>query len=424
MGRSLQLLSAASLIMLAACGGGGSSTPTPAPTTTYAPTSASVNPGTQTTLTLNGSIGTASLVLWTSPSWPSNVTANATFVTTGAPTAQSAVRKAQAANSVSTWQITFSGATGTGSLTTAPIVFLSTGSQNQASFVIELFDATSGGTPLLFFFNQATNEQYVAAGATFEVNLADTFYLEVVQSSAHGQTTFTYTGASQSFVVPTGVTSLLITAAGAENGGLTTATIPVTAGATLDVEVGGADTNGSGGYNGGGAGGTSFGTTGPGGGGASDVRVGGTALSNRVVVAGAGGGGVCETLPGGCGGAGGGLTGGAGGGGAGGATQTAGGVGGGPCGPDAAGGTSGISGVGGSGGGSSIGANLNGGGGGGGWYGGGGGGGWGLPVNSGPCTTEPPFGGGGGSSYAEPSATNVTMTQGGQSGNGYVTIVW
>ena len=238
---------------------------------------------------------------------------------------------------------------------------------------------------------------------------------------------FGYTGSSQTFIVPNGVTSLTITASGAQGGaagGVTTAKIPVTPGATLDVEVGGQPgSSGAGGYNGGGAGGGSGSTAGQGGGGASDVRIGGTSLNDRVIVAGGGGGSSVsgQNFLGSIGGLGGGLIGqsvpsGA----ATGGTQSAGGAGGGPCGTAAVAGASGSFGVGGAGG-NGI---ANGSGGGGGWYGGGGGGGWGLTINAGPCTTEPPGAGAGGSSYAEPSATNVTMMQGGNYGNGSVFIFW
>src|ERR1035437_9117659 len=225
-------------------------------------------------------------------------------------------------------------------------------------------------------------------------------------------TTFSYTGGSQSFVVPTGVTSLTVECWGAQGGaGISTAglggylksTQTVTPGETLDIEVGrsgntgGTDTasyNGGGRSYGGGYAGNLMG------GGASDVRRGGSALANRIAVAGGGGG---AGGIGGGGSAGGGTTGGgdgisAGGGG----TQSAGG--------GAQGdGSSGSLGNGGAGGASSRGGS----GGGGGYYGGGGG-------NSGSGYGGGP--GGGGSSYA--SGTITTNTQGGHSGNGQVTITY
>jgi hypothetical protein len=100
---------------------------------------------------------------------------------------------------------------------------------------------------------------------------------------------FSFTGSLQTFEVPDGVTSITMTASGAKGGGTSggngaviTGPIPVTPGETLNIYVGGSN-----GYNGGGSGGAGGGNPG---GGASDVRQGGTALANRVIVAGGGGG--------------------------------------------------------------------------------------------------------------------------------------
>lgn len=94
---------------------------------------------------------------------------------------------------------------------------------------------------------------------------------DAASDAASTTMTFDYTGAMQSFVVPSGVTSVTVTATGAgggadgcfgaSGGGVTVATITVTPGETLDVFVGGqggtasTPTGGAGGYNGGGAGG-------------------------------------------------------------------------------------------------------------------------------------------------------------------------
>ncbi|MGC2405863.1 MAG: glycine-rich protein, partial [Candidatus Cybelea sp.] len=128
--------------------------------------------------------------------------------------------------------------------------------------------------------------------------------------------TFHYTGTEQTFKVPRGVTQVTVTASGASGpygtvngsctlagglGGLVQATIPVMPAETLAVFVGGEGTigaacnsasgNGIGGFNGGGDGGSAgYGHIGHGGGGASDVREGGSALSDRILVAGGGGG--------------------------------------------------------------------------------------------------------------------------------------
>jgi len=241
-------------------------------------------------------------------------------------------------------------------------------------------------------------------------------------ASVSGSQTFSYTGAQQTFTVPTGVTSLTVTAHGAQGGdggglsgnggqgGTITATVSVTSGEALYIYVGGAggtSTSGvaAGGFNGGGA---SGGAHAGGGGGASDIRQGGAALSNRIVVAGAGGGASAIPANGGNGGGTTGAAGSAAGGatGGGGGTQSAGGAAGtGPI----QNGNPGTLGAGGDG----VGTSLPSGGGGGGYWGGGSGG-----------DDSAAGGGGGGSSYAEPGATSVTNTQGGHSGNGQVVLIW
>lgn len=258
---------------------------------------------------------------------------------------------------------------------------------------------------------------------------------------------FKYTGGEQYFTVPASVTEVRVAAVGAPGGGpaeglggKVAAAIPVQPGEQLAIFVGGmAYENRSeqrlGGFNGGG---NSPGpAAGYGGGGASDVRQGGDALADRVVVAGGGGGAGVGYRAGGSGGAGGNTTGASGanggyqygGAGGGGGTQSSGGSGGaGGDGSteDGGSGESGTLGAGGDGGagGSSYGsyASGSGGGGGGGYYGGGGGGAGGGffydQISSG-------GGGGGGSSYAEASATHVRMYQGANGlFNGSVAIRW
>jgi hypothetical protein len=244
------------------------------------------------------------------------------------------------------------------------------------------------------------------------------------------QTTFTYTGAAQTYTVPAGVTSIQVECYGAQgggdmgasaggNGGYVSADLIVTPGQVLNVFVGGQGALATsntvytpGGYNGGGNGIGNTSNYSGSGGGASDVRIGGTALTDRYVVAGGGGGGVLNGASA-VGGNGGGLVGADGiiayngwmcsdltfatGG-----TQSAGGI----------GGTStscmwnGTNGSFGQGGDSYF--DYACGGGGGGWYGGGG-------AHNGSS-------GAGGSSYTNPAATNVVHTQGVQSGNGQVVI--
>ena len=260
------------------------------------------------------------------------------------------------------------------------------------------------------------------SGATGSVPLAPASY-DVFSNHK----TFRYTGNRQSFIVPEGVKRLKIVArggmgaapesSGGSGVGRVSATIPVTPGEELYIFVGGAGSKQAGGFNGGGDGGTGnyCECNGYGGGGASDVREGGYAVGDRVLVAGGGGGNGAngdETADvGGPGGPGGGFVAGRGsdgsgdepGGGGGGGTRSTGGAGGTGGGSDGNG-IAGSLGVGGDGGGgySSSYSGGGGGGGGGGYYGGGGGGaGDGSYSSSG--DPEAGGGGGGGSSYIEPN---------------------
>jgi hypothetical protein len=122
-----------------------------------------------------------------------------------------------------------------------------------------------------------------------------------VAATAQTTVSFVCTGAVQSWTVPAGVTSALFEVYGARGGvpgtysgtnnqgGRSLAIIAVTPGETLQINVGCQGTaNSSGapaGWNGGGAG-----PNGLSGGGASDVRRGGSALTDRIIVAGGGGG--------------------------------------------------------------------------------------------------------------------------------------
>jgi hypothetical protein len=145
-------------------------------------------------------------------------------------------------------------------------------------------------------------------------------------AQAHGETitqTFRYTGEQRTFVVPAGVESVAVVAEGGAGGAATAASggqaaqvrasLSVTPGERLYVEVGGAGASeqagGAGGFNGGGNSGPTTRGGGAGGGGASDVRT--AARANglqpdpRLLIAGGGGGaggpGACG-LPGGEGG--------------------------------------------------------------------------------------------------------------------------
>lgn len=270
--------------------------------------------------------------------------------------------------------------------------------------------------------------------------------------------TFNYTGSSQTWTVPDGITSLTVDAKGASGGagfdnnvsfsggfgGRTQTTIPVSPGDILTIIVGGQGqdfvSSGqpdvpipgvAGGYNGGGSGGSGPGAYyiwagGGGGGGRTEVRKGNTLF----VVAGGGGGGSGGpyNAPSGRGGAGGGSNGDNGFpdtcaypspcGGKGGLSGNNGGT------PGAAG-TGYPSGNPGSGvnGGNGVRGYNNGhpgGGGGGGYVSGGGGGAGGAAASGGGAGGG--GGGGGGSSYSSGSST--TYTSGFQSGHGHVTLRW
>ena len=244
--------------------------------------------------------------------------------------------------------------------------------------------------------------------------------VEVVDCA--GAQTFAFTGAAQTWTVPSCVSEITIEAWGASGGnavvgfgmggrgGYATGTLTVTPGDTFYVYVGGVgDDHGTGGFNGGGDAGIEDSA---GGGGASDVRT-STSLSDRVIVAGGGGGAAYES-----------------------AWSSGWAVGNGTCSGGDGGGTTGSDGSswqsacqGGTGGSQSSGGTSNGtfgqggaprssafgdmGGGGGGWYGGGAGG---------DCTGYNGCGGGG-SSYVGGVSGGTTST-GVNSGDGAVTISW
>jgi len=214
--------------------------------------------------------------------------------------------------------------------------------------------------------------------------------------------TFNYTGAMQTWTVPPCVFTINVIVAGAKGGGANggsgariSATLNVTPGQILNIYCGGMGTQGnaSGGWNGGGTGFASnngnIAYSSWGGGGASDIRIGGTALANRVIVGGGGGGRSGGSSPV-CGGAANCNNGAAGcntyGQGGQGGTQVAGGAGGTPWAGTPPGGSPGTLGNGGQ---AGLWQTASGGGGGGGYYGGGGGG------NDGCCTGANGGGGGG-----------------------------
>jgi hypothetical protein len=167
-----------------------------------------------------------------------------------------------------------------------------------------------------------TDEGTISIDGTVNVNSVGTYPITYSATDANGNTAtrtrtvvvyksqFNYTGSSQTFKVPAGVTSISVDAYGASStvisdtytaatngvggeglGGRVQSTLSVTPGQTLNIYVGGSsDFNGQTGWPSayvgwnGGAGGYK-----QGGGGATDIRIGGTSLAERVIVSGGGG---------------------------------------------------------------------------------------------------------------------------------------
>ncbi len=269
-------------------------------------------------------------------------------------------------------------------------------------------DAIASPATGLTIYNTTTNKLNTWNGTSWDAALSAT-----EQPLNGGVITFSFTGGEQQYTVPAGVRQLLVDARGAEGGNYpggaaggkgarVQALLPVTPGQIIRLYVGGAGNagnsnnytaspRGEGGWNGGGAGGAGQSYRyGGGGGGATDIRL-GPDLTDRVLVAGGGGG----AGPNGGNGGSGGVPTGVNGGGA----SASGGMGGGLAAGGNSGGALGQGGF-------SDGA----GGGGGGYYGGGG---YGLGGGSG-------GGGGGGSSLV--SSGSSTLTANYQAGNGSITL--
>ncbi len=252
-------------------------------------------------------------------------------------------------------------------------------------------------------------------------------FLDAVFSQSNS-ITFNNTSSSQTWTVPSCVTSIDISMAGGSGGGsngglgsLISGTLTVTPGQILQINVGGAGGCPTAGYNGGavGASANNFSNGGCGGGGASDIRTAPFQLTDRLVVASGGGGmgGGNTDAQGGNGGCGTGGTGNSpyGVGGAG-ADQSSGGAGGPPWILSGNYGSNGTLGSGGSGASDPCYNYGPGGGGGGGYYGGGGGG--------SDCYPNTPLGGGGGGGGSSLTPTGFTCNSGNNSGDGYIIITY
>jgi len=174
-----------------------------------------------------------------------------------------------------------------------------------------------------------TDEGTISTSGTVDVTTAGSYTITYSATDATGntatatrtvevyQSVFNYTGSAQTFTVPTDVTSISVDAYGASSsvssgnyagycgsgyqakGGRVQTSLSVTPGQTLYIYVGGMSvycysgsnnclplSNQAGGWNGGGNGSGN----GEAGGGATDIRLGGTSMSDRVIVAGGAGG--------------------------------------------------------------------------------------------------------------------------------------
>src|SRR5574344_1209752 len=176
------------------------------------------------------------------------------------------------------------------------------------------------------WYDDAQYTNLVNEGPTFTVSPENTttYYVRSSAGSEGDVIDFTYTGSPQTFTVPSGVNQVTLEVWGAQGGdgddfssegrphyggkgGYSYGTLNVNSGSELYIYVGQQGLNNAGtatAWNGGGAIGVSSYDTGTGGG-ATDIRVGGSSLNDRVIVAGGGGGGGNNSI----GGAGGGLSG-------------------------------------------------------------------------------------------------------------------
>lgn len=288
----------------------------------------------------------------------------------------------------------------------------------------------------------------VGSGVNFAVAPPATtiYYAEAIGISS-GSQTFSFTGSAQTFTVPSGVTSLSVDVQGAQGqtnansqavgglGGRVVATLAVSPGEVLQVNVGaGGSVATTGGFNGGANAGVADcpSASGGGGGGKADLRRSPYGFNSTDVLVLAGGGGgaggsrVASCGPGGGGGGGGGWFGGGGGAGydgsgGGGGTPSAGGAGGVLGFTGGGNGVVGTAGTGGLGGtviannqtASQAGV-----------AGGAGGGTTGATGLTGGGSTWRGGGGGGGSSFTGPGTSAITHTQGFRTGNGQIIISW
>ncbi|MFZ1783605.1 MAG: PKD-like domain-containing protein [Ferruginibacter sp.] len=394
----------------------------------YVPPSATATPASQTSCS-GAPITTIVLSGATTYNWTRNNTGTVTGIAaSGSGNISGTLTNTTAAPIMVTFTITPTSGSCTGTPVTATVVVNPTPDVNQPANQVVCngapttavnFTGTVAGT----VFNWTNNTPSIGLAASGTGNIASftatnagtapvVATVTVTPSTTSGggggpiTQTFNYTGAMQTFTVPAGVTSLQLSALGASGGnspglgglgGSAQGDLAVTPGQVLHIYVGGQGSGfGVGGFNGGGTG-----QWVNGGGGASDVRISLFTLTDRVLVAG-GGGGMYTGGGGYLAGDGGGLTG------TSGTTQNV----------STTGGTQVAAGTPGTGGGLGQGQNsdafFDGGGGGGGYYGGG-------AVSNSPYTGN--GAGGGGSSYIGGVTAGVT-TPGVNLGNGRVTITY
>lgn len=174
------------------------------------------------------------------------------------------------------------------------------GSQNLICGQSTTLTAIGAGTHIRWF-NAPTGGKLLSTSSSYTtpvLSIDDTVWVEAVDLVTTAQTQATFSSVGQhTFTVPAGVYQLNVDLSGAQGGtysgytggygGRVVATISVTPGETLYINVGGTTSSTTGGSNGGGAGSSN----GRGGGGASDIRKGGTGTQHRIVVAAGGGGG-------------------------------------------------------------------------------------------------------------------------------------
>jgi len=203
----------------------------------------------------------------------------------------------------------------TGSTTKPPVnQFLYTPNPSYSGEENFIFDVFDGTNTLKVYFSvtvhqvpsisiPSPNAAPVCAGTT-----STTFSYSNPQGVGYTSVIYNYTGGVQTFTVSTGVNTVHVdvigggggsddhsNAANPGKGARVEGDITVTPGTVMNIRVGGKGQNGSilgaqGGYNGGGDAFYYFYGCGGAGGGASDIRIGGNALGDRIVVAGGGAG--------------------------------------------------------------------------------------------------------------------------------------